>query len=111
MRIIDFGSTAARSVDRYESLDASFARIVDTSGAGHVGCMHLGPGGALGRHPAASAQLFCVVDGEGEVSGADGVVVAIRAGQAALWEAGERHETTSRPGLTAIIIEVEAVHL
>jgi hypothetical protein len=72
--------------------------------------MHLGPDGILGRHPAASAQLFCVVAGEGQVSGADGIVVPIQTGQAALWDAGEAHETTTRIGLTAIIVEVEAIH-
>jgi hypothetical protein len=54
---------------------------------------------------------LCVVAGEGEVSGADGIAVSIQAGQAALWEAGEAHETTTKAGLTAIIIEVGAVHL
>jgi mannose-6-phosphate isomerase-like protein (cupin superfamily) len=98
-------------VDRYESQEAAFSRVVDTSGTGHVGCMRLGPSGVLGRHPAARAQLFCVVFGEGEVSGADGIAVPIQAGQAALWEAGETHETTTRTGLTAIVVEVEAVRL
>jgi hypothetical protein len=111
VRIIDFGSKAARPVDRYESQDAAFSRVVDTSGTGHVGCMRLGRSGILGRHEAASAQLFCVVLGEGEVSGADGIVVPIQAGQAALWESGETHQTTTRTGLTAIVVEVEAVHL
>jgi hypothetical protein len=63
----------------------------------------------LGRHPALSTQLFCVVQGDGEVSGADGIPVSIEAGQAALWEAGEEHETTTTEGLTAIVIEVESV--
>jgi mannose-6-phosphate isomerase-like protein (cupin superfamily) len=72
--------------------------------------MHLGPNGVLGRHPAVSAQLFCVVVGEGEISGREGIAVSIKAGQAALWEAGETHETKTRTGLTAIIIEVETVH-
>jgi mannose-6-phosphate isomerase-like protein (cupin superfamily) len=73
--------------------------------------MHLGPSGVLGSHPAAKAQLFCIVVGEGKVSDDDGNVVAIHAGQAALWEAGEVHETTTRRGLTAIIIEVDAIRL
>lgn len=72
--------------------------------------MRLGPGGSLGLHPAPSDQLFCVVEGEGEVSGADGIRASIQAGQAALWIAGESHETTTKTGLTAIIVEVEAVH-
>jgi hypothetical protein len=111
VRIIDFGPTAARPVDRYESEEASFSYVAGTTGAGHIGCMHLGPSGVLGHHPAASTQLFCVVAGEGEVSGADGIAVSIRSGQAALWQTGEPHQTTTRTGLTAIIIEVEAVHL
>lgn len=110
MRILDFGPSTANRVDRYKSQEAAFSRLVDTSGMGHVGCMRLGPGGIVGRHPALSAQLFCVVQGEGEVSGADGTSVSIQAGQAALWEAGEAHETTTTEGLTAIIIEVESVH-
>jgi mannose-6-phosphate isomerase-like protein (cupin superfamily) len=110
VRIIDFGPTTGLPVDRYESQKAAFSRVVETSGTGHVACMHLGADGILGRHPAASAQLFCVVAGEGEVSGADGVAVTIRAGEAALWEAGETHETTTRTGLTALIYEVEAIH-
>ena len=73
--------------------------------------MRLGPGGVLGRHPAASAQLFCVVEGEGEFSDADGIPVTIGVGQAVLWEAGEVHETTTRTGLTAIIFEVDSIHL
>jgi hypothetical protein len=98
-------------VDQFESQEAAFSRVVDLAGTGQVGCLHLGPSGILGRHPAASTQLFCVVLGEGEVSGADGIAVPIQAGQAALWEPGEAHETTTRTGLTAIIVEVEAVHL
>jgi hypothetical protein len=108
--LIDFGTTVARPVDRFESQEAAFSHLVDTSGSGHVGCIRLGNNGVLGRHVAPSAQLFCVVVGEGEVSGADAIPVQIQAGQAALWEIGESHETTTRTGLTAIILEVEAVH-
>ena len=109
MRILDFGPSTASPVERYESQEAFFSRMLHTSGKGHVGCMRLGPNGILGRHPGPSTQLFCVVQGDGAVSGADGVPVAIQAGQAALWEAGEAHETTTTKGLTAIVIEVESV--
>jgi mannose-6-phosphate isomerase-like protein (cupin superfamily) len=110
VRIIDFGPTTARPVNQYESHQAAFSGVVDTSGPGHVGCMRLGPNGVLGSHPAPSDQLFCVVVGEGEVSGSDGIPTPIQAGQAALWEAGEAHETTTKTGLTAIIFEVEAIN-
>jgi hypothetical protein len=106
MRIVDFGETEASRVDRPLSNEAAFARIVDTIGGGQVGCMHLGPNGVLDRHPAASAQLLCVIAGTGEVSGGEGIATPIQAGQAALWEAGEEHETSTRSGLTAIVFEV-----
>lgn len=110
MRIIEFGPTTAHPMDRFQSHEAVFSRLAETSGPGRVGCMRLGPRGTVGRHPAARDQLFCVVEGEGEVSGADGLRASIQAGQAALWVAGEVHETTTETGLTAIIFEVEAVN-
>jgi quercetin dioxygenase-like cupin family protein len=67
------------------------------------------PGGGLLRHPATFPQVLAVLEGSGEVSGADGVVEPIAAGEAVFWEKGEEHETTSRGGLTALIIEGESV--
>lgn len=68
-------------------------------------CFHIGPGGFIPRHPAASRQLFAVMEGSGWVSGEDGRRVPIRAGQAALWEAGELHETGTEAGMRAIVVE------
>ena len=76
-------------------------------GDAHVVCVRLGPGGVLGRHAAGAAQAFVVVQGEGWSSGADGARVALAAGTAVFWEAGEEHETGSESGLTAIIVEAE----
>jgi quercetin dioxygenase-like cupin family protein len=67
------------------------------------------PGGRLIRHPATFPQILAVLDGSGEVSGADGVGEPIAAGEAVLWTEGEEHETTSAVGLTALIIEGEHV--
>lgn len=107
MRLIDFGTADGNSVDRYESSEAMFSRVAVTRGPGHVGCMYLGANGVLGRHPTAAAQLFCVVSGEGMVSGGDGVPIPIHAGQAALWEPGELHESSTGSGMIAVVVEVE----
>ena len=40
------------------------------------------PGGRLLRHPATFPQVLAVLEGSGEVSGADGVVEPIAAGEA-----------------------------
>jgi quercetin dioxygenase-like cupin family protein len=65
------------------------------------------PGGRLLRHPATIPQVLAVLEGSGEVSGADGVVDPIAAGEAVFWHKGEEHETMSVAGLTALIIEGE----
>ena len=67
------------------------------------------PGGRLKRHPATSPQILAVLDGFGEVSGADGVGEPIAAGEAVLWTEGEEHEVKSAVGLTALIIEGDHV--
>ena len=67
------------------------------------------PGGRLVRHPATMPQIFAVIDGSGDVSGADDVGEPIAAGEAVFWHEGEEHETTSADGLTALIIEGEHV--
>ena len=66
------------------------------------------PGGRLVRHPATFPQILAVLEGSGEVSGADGVVEPIAAGEA-FWHEGEEHETKSEVGLTALIIEGESL--
>ncbi len=59
--------------------------------------------------PAVADQLFVVVDGEGWVSGEDEVRVDIKAGQAALWRAGESHESSTSSGMTAVVVEAKVV--
>ena len=67
------------------------------------------PGGRLARHPATLPQILAVLEGSGEVSGEDGVAEPIAAGEAVFWSQGEEHETRSKSGLTALIIEGEQV--
>jgi quercetin dioxygenase-like cupin family protein len=78
---------------------------------GYVVVMEIGPGGVLGRHPATVAQLFVVLSGSGWVSGPDGERVDVAAGEAALWEAGEEHESGSHEGMTALVVESERLDL
>jgi quercetin dioxygenase-like cupin family protein len=65
------------------------------------------PGGRLRRHPATFPQILAVLEGSGEVSGADGADEPIEAGEAVFWHGGEDHETRSAGGLIALIIEGE----
>ena len=65
----------------------------------------IAPGGRIARHPADVPQILAVLEGEGEVSGADDVFEPINAGEAVYWPQGEEHETRSAVGLTALIVE------
>jgi quercetin dioxygenase-like cupin family protein len=67
------------------------------------------PGGRLRRHPATFPQIFAVLAGSGEVSGADGVDEPIESGEAAFLHEGEEHEMRSADGLTVLIIEGESL--
>jgi len=65
----------------------------------------LAPGGRIVRHPALVPQILAVLEGSGEVCGADGVTEPIGPGEAVYWQQGEEHETTSAAGMTALIVE------
>jgi quercetin dioxygenase-like cupin family protein len=79
------------------------------AGEAHAVVIELEAGGIVGRHPAASAQLFVVVGGSGWVSGADDLRIQISAGEAVLWEPGEEHESGSDEGMTVLVVEAEAI--
>jgi quercetin dioxygenase-like cupin family protein len=67
------------------------------------------PGGRLKRHPATLAHILAVLEGSGEVSGANGIAEPIGAGEAVFLHEGEEHEMKSEAGLTALVIEGESV--
>ena len=70
-----------RAIDRFESLNASVRRLAPEA---HVVVIEIGAGGTVGRHPAASQQLFTVVRGSGWVAGGDCRRVDVVAGEAVL---------------------------
>src|SRR6266508_812375 len=65
------------------------------------------PNGRIARHPATFPQILAVLEGRGRVSGADGELNPIAAGEAVFWAAGEEHETRTESGMTALILEAE----
>jgi quercetin dioxygenase-like cupin family protein len=67
------------------------------------------PGGRIRRHPGTHPQIIAVLEGSGQVSGADGVDEPIGAGEAVFLHEGEDHEMKSEDGLTVLIIEGEHV--
>jgi quercetin dioxygenase-like cupin family protein len=108
MRLIDFGPAREHAIDAFGSDGVTLAPLTEPLASGarvQVGCFRLEAGGRIGRHPASVPQLLAVVSGDGFVSGADGEPRRIAAGEAAVWEAGEEHETWSENGLVALVVE------
>ena len=97
----------SRPITEFASRDVLMGEITVTENpsAYAVHVAHFAAGGKLGRHPTRLWQLFSVVAGAGWVSGRDGTRQAIRAGQAALWEPGEEHESGTEASMIAVIVQ------
>ena len=63
------------------------------------------PGGRIRRHPGTYPQILAVLEGSGEVSGANGVDEPIGAGEAVFLHEGEDHGMKSEVGLTVLILQ------
>ncbi len=98
MRILDLTDLPHRPIEAHGSRGFSVGAF-GLSADAHLVAVTLAPGGVIGR------QLLAVLSGEAEVAGAEGLVRRIVAGQAAVWEPGEVHETRSPGGMSALIVE------
>ena len=104
MRILSLADLPHRPIEAHGSKGFSVGAFGICADA-HLIAVTLQPGGVSGPHPAAGRQLLVVLSGEAEVAGAEGVVRRISAGEAAVWEPGEQHETRSPSGCVAMIVE------
>lgn len=105
MRVFSFAPEVGRHIDGFGS-NFSISRLAHLDGL-HIGCMWLPAGGLVGYHPAATYQLFTVVEGEGWVRGEDEERASIHSGEAALWSPGEGHAAGTDTGMTVIVVETD----
>ncbi len=105
MKISRFDSGVGRRVAEYGSQNLTISRIAHLTREAVVLCMVLEAEGQVGFHQAVQNQLFLVVNGAGWVRGAEEAEVAISAGEAAFWHAGEWHGARTEQGLTALVFE------
>jgi quercetin dioxygenase-like cupin family protein len=106
MDVMVAGSLATRPITHFDSRGF----CVQTVGrSAHVIMVRLDPQGRLGRHRAVIDQALLVVEGDAQVSGAQSEPVEVRPGHIVVWRGGEEHETATRTGLTAVIIEEQGL--
>jgi quercetin dioxygenase-like cupin family protein len=109
MRIGTFAASTAALVTQFDS-NFHLAPLTERAPASvRIQVAYLAAGGRVGRHRAVAAQMFCVVAGDGWVSGADDAPLSVHAGQVAVWDAGEFHAAGTDSGLTAVVVEGEFV--
>ncbi|KQZ70303.1 cupin domain-containing protein [Nocardioides sp. Root151] len=104
MRILRLDQVPRRRIEANHSTGFTVGALGLTADA-HLVVVQLAPGGVIGRHPALGRQLLVVMEGNATVSGYDGVVQHLGPGQAAVWEAGEQHETRTTAGLLGFVVE------
>ncbi len=109
MRLLEFGPDRGADVTRHRSAGVRGVPVARSSTLGRyaVTVLHVEPGGHVGRHPAPLDQLFAVVAGAGWVAGEDGNRLAVSAGQAVVFDAGEEHAAGSDGGMTAFVVEAD----
>jgi quercetin dioxygenase-like cupin family protein len=105
LRIYNFGKETGTEITNFNSRETIFTKIIKHNKSIHIGCIFIGQEGIVGLHKATINQLFLVVNGEGWVTGKEGVRYNIKHGNAAYWEPGEIHESGSEKGMTVIVIE------
>jgi hypothetical protein len=104
VEILSFDRDTGHHVTHFDS-NFVLSPIMRSTDVARTVFMHLGPGGVVGEHETTVRQVFCVVAGEGWVSGDDRHRVPIKAFQAAHWEEGELHGAGTDSGLVAAVIE------
>lgn len=104
MELVRLDGDRGREIDRFGSVGFRLAPLCRGEGV-QLSIVHLAAGGRIGRHPAVVRQVLAVAAGTATVSGGDGVAHEIGPGLAAVWEAGEEHETRTGEGLTAFVVE------
>jgi quercetin dioxygenase-like cupin family protein len=110
MKIFRFDPQVGRRIEQFGSTNVILSSIARVAAEAQVSCMYISPGGTVGYHPAATPQLFLVVQGEGWVRGESTEQVPIHTGEAAFWEAGEGHASGGAFGMTAIVIESASIN-
>jgi hypothetical protein len=109
MRVIEVVIESGRPIEQFGSVGAHHLGSVRFAGDGGWALLSLGPGSHLGRHPALLDQLFLVLDGSGWAAGDEGIRTPLQPGQAALWAAGEEHESGSADGMRVAVLEAASV--
>ncbi|WP_444684459.1 cupin domain-containing protein [Alkalicoccus luteus] len=104
MKIFSFQAKDGRRISD-DGSDFVHQLVTRFEGEAAVSVVHLPPEGTIAMHEARVPQLMIICSGSAEVCGSNSRFSSVKAGDAAFWTTGERHETISDEGMTALILE------
>lgn len=110
MQRFRFGQDVAWPISDYRSSFQLVRLLQVQSGEVRIDIAYFGAGDRVGPHPAGLPQLFCVISGDGWVTGEESAEARIATGEAAFWSRGEQHSARTDPGMIAIIIQAEGLN-
>lgn len=106
MEFYKFSKDSGKKISKFNS-DFIMSRIIQTNKPANIGCMHLDENGIVGYHQAVVPQLLLILNGEGYVRNEKDEYFKVESGDAVFWDKDEWHETKTKVGLTAIVVESE----
>jgi len=109
MKLYRFDAGVGKKIDRFGS-NFILSRIINVNENIVVSCFYIEPDGFVGYHPAATSQLFLVVQGIGWIRSGECTRTPVEVYQAVYWGKGEWHEAGTESGMTAIVFEGESLH-
>jgi quercetin dioxygenase-like cupin family protein len=111
MQVLNFGPEMGNKIRNYNSLFATYSKVLRTEESTNIGFINIEKGGVVGYHQAPVPQLFIVVNGEGWVEGEDKNRIYLKSGEGVFWKKGEGHISGSDKGLTALVLQSELLKL
>lgn len=108
MEIYSFQKAFGKRITHFQS-DFVMTKISQSSRSTSIGVMYLEENGVIGFHQTTTPQLLLVVSGTGYVSINQEEYIQVGVGDAIFWEQGEWHETKTKKGMTAVVLEGEKI--
>ena len=105
LKIYTFKQTTGKPIQQFNSQGVTVHPLVKPDDPFQIGYFYLGANSVLGIHPAMCDQLLMITSGAGWVRVEGEEKIMVEPGMAIFWQKGERHESGSDEGMTAMVAE------
>ena len=110
MKFYHFATNKGDHITHFQS-NFFINKVLRLNTESQIVLMTLEEEGIIGYHQAVVPQLLVVLEGEGYVRGNSNDYTLLKKGEAVLWEKDEWHETKTKTGLIALVIESKEINI